>query len=348
MTREDDANTGALLLDALKGAAIQRPDESRLEQMLELAGRHGLIALVYEAFKARGILLESWREIVEDLALNSQVQLKAATELTRAFAGAGVNAVFAKGIALALSVYERPALRPFVDLDVLIEPESLKRADAVLRETGYLIVPKSLNNPIECSYRREKLPGFPVEIDLHWSYTGADGLQAPVRISIGKILERARMIHGVRVPDISDTVILAAGNMPRKAAQPAMLIVDFERMTRCEMDWKTIGAEAKSCHVSVGLWLGLELARDKLYAKVDAEFLRSIEPRRVRRDWLLKSLGNELLWDSTRHKQKRYSFWFKLYALDSAADEREALAALPKGMLRKLKLTKTHSQKELL
>ncbi|HLX63695.1 MAG TPA: nucleotidyltransferase family protein [Planctomycetota bacterium] len=339
---------GSLLFDVFNGRRAEEWIAQRLDPLLDLAGDHGLIALVHDALQKQGAeISDEWNETAAELALNASVHVKAATELSAAFEVAKVDAVFAKGLALALTVYEKPALRPFVDIDVLIEPLSLKRADAVLREQGIALVAKSLKNPIECSYMREKLPGFPIHIDLHWSYTGDDGLQAPARVPIGEILSRTKIVNGIRVPSDEDTLLLAAGNMPRKAAQPLMLVVDFARMARMNLKWDAVRERATRWHVRTGLWLGLELARSLLNAPVNAEFLKSIEPARARREWLLNSLSGEQLWSTEKHKQRRYSFWFKLKCLDSTGDEVRAICALPKGIFRKLGLTRTWSQRQL-
>src|SRR5450759_1122030 len=169
LTRVTPMPDGSLLFDILNGRHADTWTSQHLNPLLELAGEHGLIALVHDALQSHGAQIpDEWNEIAADLALNSSVHVKAAAELSAAFSAAKVDVVFAKGLALALTVYERPALRPFVDIDVLIEPPSLKRADAVLREQGFALIAKSLTNPIECSYSREKLPGFPIHIDLHW------------------------------------------------------------------------------------------------------------------------------------------------------------------------------------
>lgn len=339
---------GSLLFDILNGRNAEQWTAERLTALLELAGDHGLIALVHDAMAKRGgDIPDEWTDVSADLALNSSVQLKAAAELSSAFHAANVEAVFAKGLALALTVYERPSLRPFVDMDVLIEPPSLKRADSVLREQGYTLVAKSIKNPIECSYTRERLPGFPVHIDLHWCYTGDDTLQAPARLPIGEILTRTKIVNAIRVPSDEDTLLLAAGNMPRKAAQPLMLVADFSRMAGMKLDWIAVEERAARWHVRTGLWLGLALAKNLLHAPVNADFLKSIEPSHSRREWLLNALQGELLWRTDKHTQRRYTFWFKLKCLDSRLDELRAICALPKGIFRKLGVTKTLSQRQL-
>ncbi len=345
MPRQKD---GSLLFDVLNGTRPETWSPARLDPLLDLAGAHGLIALVHHALKKNGAEISAvWDEVAADLALNSSVQIKAASELSAAFRAANIDAVFAKGLALALTAYEAPHLRPFVDIDVLIEPAALKGAAKVLRELGYALDAKSVTNPIECSFSRERLPGFPVAIDLHWSYTGDDGLQAPARIPIPEILARARLAREIRVPSLEDTLLLAAGNMPRKAAQPLMLVADFAQLARQKIDWPAAKERAGRWHVRTGMWLGFELAKTWLHAPVEDDFLRGIQPSKPRRDWLLKSLEGELLWSTGKYKQKRYSIVFKLKCLDSTLDELRAICALPKGVLRKFGLTKTWSQREL-
>ncbi len=344
----DDKLDGDMLFDILNGKNRSEWSSTRLDSLLTLAGDHGLIALVQDALqKWQFEIPGDWNDITVDLALNSSVHVKAAAELNIAFSAAQIDAVFAKGLALALTVYDRPALRPFVDIDVLIEPRSLKGADAVLRKLGYVLDSKSVTNPIECSYSRERLPGFPVQIDLHWSYTGDDGLQAPARIPISEILSRSKIVKDIRVPSDEDTLLLAAANMPRKAAQPLMLVADFAWIARKRLDWNTCVERATSWHVRTGMWLGFQLASMHLGATVDSDFMKRIEPSSARRDWLLNSLSGAQLWSCDKHRQQRYSIAFKLKCLDSTLDELRAICALPKGLLRKFGLSKTWSQKQL-
>lgn len=339
---------GSLLFDILNGRDRANWTAERLDPLLDLAGEHGLISLVVDAMERHNAPVpDVWKDVAIDLALNSSVQIKAAAELSAAFRSARVDAVFAKGVALALTVYERPNLRAFVDVDVLIEPHSLKSAAKVLRELGYALIAKSLKNPIECSFTRERLPGFPVEIDLHWSFIGNDGLQAPARVPIGEILSRTKVVNEIRVPSDEDTLLLAAANMPRKAAQPLMLIADFAGIARKNLDWTAVAGCATPWHVRTSTWLGFELARALLNAPVSPDFLARIEPSNSRREWLLNALSGEQLWSTEKHLQRRYTIGFKLKCLDSRLDELRAICALPKGIFRKLGLTQTWSQKQL-
>ncbi|HWB16842.1 MAG TPA: nucleotidyltransferase family protein [Vicinamibacterales bacterium] len=49
----------------------------------------------------------------------------------------GIETLLLKGAALAIATYERPALRPFGDVDVLVAPDAAPRAHAVLEGIGW-------------------------------------------------------------------------------------------------------------------------------------------------------------------------------------------------------------------
>jgi hypothetical protein len=60
-----------------------------------------------------------------------------AAELFDKFAAAGVDAVLLKGAALAQLLYGPGEHRPYIDLDVLVSPAHLVRAEEMLSELGY-------------------------------------------------------------------------------------------------------------------------------------------------------------------------------------------------------------------
>ena len=56
-------------------------------------------------------------------------------------AAAGLDLLVLKGAALAETLYPRPGLRPFGDLDVLVRPEDTPRAQSLLENLGYTVAP---------------------------------------------------------------------------------------------------------------------------------------------------------------------------------------------------------------
>lgn len=70
-------------------------------------------------------------------ALRWMVLSRTARQLNRVWAEAGIPAIWLKGIALALTVYPQPALRPMNDLDVLVPYEQRQAALALARSAGF-------------------------------------------------------------------------------------------------------------------------------------------------------------------------------------------------------------------
>jgi hypothetical protein len=91
--------------------------------------------------------------------------------VTAMLAGAGVESRVLKGSAYAHLDYPDPALRSFIDLDLLFRPEDIARAVSVLEEAGFTRI---LAEPRPGFDRRfdkgTTLRGFDFEIDLHRTF----------------------------------------------------------------------------------------------------------------------------------------------------------------------------------
>jgi len=333
-----NAGDGALLLSVLRGDIPSGLSPAQLDPLLNLAAAHGLVGMVNEALARRGAAFPQWEAFANDLEVMARLQLQAAAEIAAALNEHKVEAVFAKGVALSLSVYSRPGVRTFADLDVLVVPESLPSAHAALCELGYAAKTGGPPNPCEVSYVREKLPGFRICVDLHWAFTGDCGLQAAVRVPVADILKRRRIVTGIPIPTDEDALLLAAANLARKSAEPLMLIVDFARLVTRPLDWGSVGECAVRWGLRTPLWLGITLAERLLGAGAPAVVRDTLAPPQWRARRLEGLLAGEKLWLSDKHRLWRYRILFKLLCLDSWWDVLRTGAALPKGVLRKLRL----------
>lgn len=93
-------------------------------------------------------------------------------EIIEAFKVKGIRALVLRGPGLAWSVYPNPALRPFDDLDLMVLPEQMIQARAVLEKLGYKCLNKTFNLSRDF-YREEnfihrKNPADNLLVDLHW------------------------------------------------------------------------------------------------------------------------------------------------------------------------------------
>jgi hypothetical protein len=330
---------GMSLFEILRGEAPAGLAAEMIEPLFDLAAAHGLITHVNEALQARGLSFPRWQEAADSLELNTRVQLQAAGEVCGALRRQGVQCLLFKGGALALTVYARAGVRTFTDLDILILPEALRPAHQVLTELGFTFRESTLGNPTEVSYVREKLPGFPTEIDLHWAYPGDDSMQAPLRVPVAELFGRATVVQECPVPCLEDCLLLAAVNLYRKSAEPLMLVVDFARLAEKALKWEEIPDQARRWHVRTALWLALDLATTLLKANVPPAVMAQLQPPRWQARRLRAELSGPRLWRSDKQREWHYRVCFKALCLDSCCDRLRVAAALPRGICRKLRLT---------
>jgi putative nucleotidyltransferase-like protein len=110
--------------------------------LVSLAVEHGLAPVLLEAVRCAGIdpAGSAWAPLVEHARWVASRYLLARVEQARieaALAPLGIEWVWLKGYALAHAVYPRPALRPMLDLDLLVSAERCDEADRAVRALGY-------------------------------------------------------------------------------------------------------------------------------------------------------------------------------------------------------------------
>ena len=88
-------------------------------------------------------------------------------------ADAGCRPVVLKGASLALTVYDRPEDRWFVDLDLMVEPEQLERTYAALQELGYDFHETQLPASYYEAYHFHRIMTntWGICLEVHWAVT---------------------------------------------------------------------------------------------------------------------------------------------------------------------------------
>ncbi len=93
-------------------------------------------------------------------------------EILDAFQGEGVRTLVLRGPALGWSVYPNPALRPGSDLDLLVLPEQIIQARAILEHLGYKCLSKRFEVAKdffrEEDFIHQKNPSNNLMVELHW------------------------------------------------------------------------------------------------------------------------------------------------------------------------------------
>ena len=112
--------------------------------VLERASAHKVVALLAARVEQCGLTgaigeavavrLERVREDVRQRADRAQATLR---ELSESCTHAGIAFMVVKGSVLSETVYRDPSARRFFDVDIVVRPEMVSRAEAVLRSLGY-------------------------------------------------------------------------------------------------------------------------------------------------------------------------------------------------------------------
>ncbi|MBS7538150.1 nucleotidyltransferase family protein [Ancylobacter lacus] len=149
--------------------------------VLALVARHRVAGLVRAALAAAGVAppREAERRLaMETLDIRRQ-NLRNAAETVRLqarFDAAGIPAVFFKGTTLGQQAYASQDLKHSKDIDVIVPPEHLRRAAALLEEDGYLLwQPRERLD--DAQWRQTLLlgkevalcaPDSDLQVELHW------------------------------------------------------------------------------------------------------------------------------------------------------------------------------------
>jgi len=264
---------------------------------IEGARQHGVLPILYSELAANGTsvspeALELARIEFERNAFHCLANAAELLEVLKAFEKAGIAAMPFKGVVLGASAYGDMTARTAGDLDVLIYYRDLLPTTQILKERGYELKTKVLED------------GSP-EAENYFEYhfeRADDGMVLELRWRLELTQPRYRHDLGMDwVWPRRRTVRLAGADAPNFDAVAALLmlcmhgskhvwsrliwICDVAKLLESEpeLDWDFVRHEAKR----VGLWrclaLGVLLARGVAGAKVPAAVERGFEAdRRVR------------------------------------------------------------------
>jgi len=140
--------------DALRAAVAAAPDWAAV---LAGARRHRVAPLLLAGLQAStrvpaDVVAELRRRALADTR-KGLAQVAEVGRLQRAFAEAGVRVLFLKGVVLSAQLFGDAAMRGARDIDLLVDPADLPRAETVLAEAGYRSSTPALSPRQAASYR---------------------------------------------------------------------------------------------------------------------------------------------------------------------------------------------------
>ncbi len=298
------------------------------EYLLDLAGRHGLLPLVYERLRRlRGDLVP--RDVMARLQgvyyanLRRIVRLQASlSEAVIALQREGIEPIVLKGGALAGTVYPDPGLRPMVDLDLLVPTEAVKRAGAVLASIGYHLSGRLTAQLVRFQERvggrlewlREQY-GQLTYMDLQCHLVGVDLCRHAYAIEPGDLRAAARTLPLDRgealqlSPEDMLIHLCLHAAMGHAYAVPLIGTVDIDWLVAAEASdyfWRRLVERAGQFRARTIVYRGLCWARDLLGTPVPDRVLDALAPSPLRERLLarLAPLDEERAWQGADCRPK--------------------------------------------
>ena len=168
-----------------------------------------LVAYVLPRYGGSNVPQEIQQYFRERLLRTARINLAFLQEWQRVLNVLGeakVPVISLKGPALAFTAYRNPALREFVDLDLLVQPCDVVRARDVLVRNGYLLDSVVLDDTDaslihssnrEISFVKEERG---ITVELHW---GVLHEMFPFQLDVGQLFESACVEHQERISFLS-------------------------------------------------------------------------------------------------------------------------------------------------
>lgn len=148
--------------------------------ILEKAKIHGVAPLIYNSIKKLpsqisnshipAEILEQLEKIYTYTAFHNMIYLDELQKITKDVENCDIKMIVLKGPMLAKNVYNNIALRPFIDIDILIKNTDLDKMEAILGSMGYASENKDFYKNYHFHLPFIKIGKIPIQIELHWSF----------------------------------------------------------------------------------------------------------------------------------------------------------------------------------
>lgn len=285
--------------DARLRAVLERP--VRWDRVLELSRVHGTTELVRYRLRKGGhwnsvpepvrATLDSWHHTMRIRHLMIARQLSSILAATES---AGIDPVILKGAALAATAYPDPALRPMVDIDLLVSQRELAPMAGIMGRLGYV------SDGIYYSDRFNRARGYHLlfthsagnvhAVEVHWRL--ASRLEERNALSAAALQARSVRAQVVAIPGVCEREAL----IPRPEAHivylathaakerhifsELKLLADIAALAGGQppVDWPAVACFAQQVQARTATYVALALARNLLGVAVPPAILAGLLP----------------------------------------------------------------------
>lgn len=284
-----------LLLRYLKRDAgkMDWPDRlpaSAWDEMVRRAEEHGVAPLLFHRLQALPSIapvptaaMNALRNMYLESMIAGMQLHKSLHDLLSMLRGNNVAIIVLKGAHLAQLIYKNVALRPMIDVDILVRKADLPRVHEMLLASGYRVSGDPARFEKEHFHYIYSPPDGGIGVEIHWN------IQPPAfPVDVEGLWERALpvTIAGVEVlvlspEDLLLHLCLHASSYHLYSWFGLRTICDVSE-TICHygdrLDWKTVRDRSRAWKADNSIYLTLLLARKLLEAAVPDDVLKSLEP----------------------------------------------------------------------
>ena len=257
----------------------------------------------------------------------------------------GARWLVMKGPALAKLVYKRPELRPYNDLDVLVERGRFADAVASLEDVGFRLLDTNWALVARTGagqvHLEDATGGF---VDLHWHVLFDQDVRHIFAIPVEELLDRSRSteINGIatHVLDPVDTQLHLCVHAALEGADRLLWLKDLEQVARhCGVDWDELVHRARHWQVGLPVAVVLSRAQRALGAPIPEEVIEALAPSHL---WRHLARGADLLYPASSSRGEGNPA--TLLARSARGDVRSSLTTFAAGLgerLRRLATTRS-------
>ena len=263
-------------------ATVARAENERLAPILYVALRGGAApAHILARLRASWMTAEC-----QQLLAGKQLR-----DIVGAFGGAGIQTIVLNGPALATAFYPDPALRPFIDLDLLVRRADRQRALDTLFERGYTHeTPGRSLEHVPAAYLAPPRDSGLLPIDLHWECVGQSTAGRAAEQAADEIWSRAVAAPAwgaaARTLAPEDLLIYLAANFAiHHTLTGALWQLDLAlvlRRHRGTLDWDAIVARARRWGAASAVYFGLRSVGDHLGVTAPTPAMNRLRPGDLR------------------------------------------------------------------
>lgn len=279
----------ALLVDVCRSGSAPRPLRAGAERELVAAARfHRVAPLVHVAH--REVAPHVAELFVADRLRAITVHLRACAALQElgALLGDTPWATF-KGPVLSEHAHPVPGIRTYNDVDVLVDPSSLRHVSRLLLDAGWRVADyrDMLRNPTVPGETNWQSPSG-VFFDVHWSLLNSAARRQQHDVPSDEVLRRRVPVRlgpdRVWALDPVDALVHVCLHAALSGANKLVYLVDVDRLSRAGVEWHAVAARAREWRAEAQVDLVLGRARRVLGTPVPEDFgSRAGVPGSVRR-----------------------------------------------------------------